>query len=169
MKISIDDRRWGMGKAMGSVSQGLQEPSSATTNTMMIMVTLLRIKSNQQERECLLPRRISGLLLIVHQFPLHHVLPVTEEEAGGGNLLCSGRKANTFWDLIAGDYPNGTVVMAVEGRNNQKKMCEKKTMWDHLWSIDLNCWKEKRCSWEKNNSKDLRLGKITVWGVMNIE
>lgn len=96
MEISIDNRRWGMGKAMGSASQGLQEPSSATTNTMMIMVMLLKIKSNQQEKEHLSPRRISGLLLIVHQFPFHHMLPVTEEEAGGGNLLCSGRKANTF-------------------------------------------------------------------------
>ena len=96
-------------------------------------------------------------------------LRIIEEEAGGGSLLCSGRKANTFWDLTASDYPNSTVVMAVEGRNNQKKMCEKNTMWDHLWSIIFTVGKRKAVLGKKNNSKDLRLEEITVWGVMNIQ
>lgn len=124
------------------------------------------IKPSRQEAESGSRGRIWLLLLSAHWSVYHDVAICHWKGVSEMYSLCEEEKPKTLWAVLANDHHSSAVVRAVGGGSNNNKKCERNDMWDHLWGIDLNSWKEKSCSWKNrsNVGKNLELGKITMFG-----
>lgn len=128
------------------------------------------IKCSPQEEESGSHRRILLLLLSAHWSVYHDTARRHWKGVLEMYCHCEDEKPKPFWELLASDHHSSAVVRAVGGRKNNNTKYGRNDMWDHLWGVDLNSWKKKSCSWKNgsNMDKSLELGKITVWGVLNM-